>query len=281
MVDDALGLDDRLQRDHLQPPRAARASSSGAGHTFFSDADTEVLLKGWAEWGEGMLDRLAGMFAFCLVEHASGRAVLARDRLGEEAAVPAELGDGGLRLASSLPALVARGRGRHAVDPVALHHYLSLPLDRAGAADDPARRAQAPAGDGAGRRAGRAAARAALLGPAVRARPERADWSARDWDEAVLDALRVAVRRRMVSDVPVGILLSGGLDSSLIVALLAEQGQRGLATFSVGFRDVGEPGGRRVRVLRPGGRRVRHRPPPDPRRAASGCCRRCRGRSRR
>ena len=55
-----------------------------------------------------------------------------------------------------------------------------------------------------------------------------------------MDALRVAVRRRMVADVPVGILLSGGLDSSLIVALLAEQGQRGLATFSVGFRDVGE-----------------------------------------
>ena len=55
-----------------------------------------------------------------------------------------------------------------------------------------------------------------------------------------MDALRVAVRRRMVADVPVGILLSGGLDSSLIVALLAEQGQRGLATFSVGFEDVGD-----------------------------------------
>ena len=66
------------------------------------------------------------------------------------------------------------------------------------------------------------------------------EWSPREWEEAVLDALRVAVRRRMVSDVPVGILLSGGLDSSLIVALLAEQGQRGLATFSVGFHDVGE-----------------------------------------
>ena len=59
----------------------------------------------------------------------------------------------------------------------------------------------------------------------------------------MLDALRLAVRRRMVSDVPVGILLSGGLDSSLIVALLAEQGQRGLATFSVGFRDVGDRAG--------------------------------------
>ena len=70
--------------------------------------------------------------------------------------------------------------------------------------------------------------------------PARADWSAEDWETAVMDALRVAVRRRMVADVPVGILLSGGLDSSLIAALLAEQGQTGLATFSVGFEDVGD-----------------------------------------
>jgi asparagine synthase (glutamine-hydrolysing) len=70
--------------------------------------------------------------------------------------------------------------------------------------------------------------------------PARADWSAAEWEDAVMDALRVAVRRRMVADVPVGILLSGGLDSSLIVALLAEQGQHGLATFSVGFEDVGD-----------------------------------------
>jgi asparagine synthase (glutamine-hydrolysing) len=61
---------------------------------------------------------------------------------------------------------------------------------------------------------------------------------AREWSEAVLDALRIAVRRRMISDVPVGVLLSGGLDSSLIVALLADAGQRGLATFSIGFDDA-------------------------------------------
>ena len=63
--------------------------------------------------------------------------------------------------------------------------------------------------------------------------------TAEDWQEAVLEALRVAVDRRMVADVPVGVLLSGGLDSSLIVALLAEAGQRGLATFSIGFEAAG------------------------------------------
>jgi asparagine synthase (glutamine-hydrolysing) len=67
--------------------------------------------------------------------------------------------------------------------------------------------------------------------------------SARDWRDAVLESLRVAVRRRMVADVPVGVLLSGGLDSSLVVALLAEEGQVGLKTFSVGFHaTAGESG---------------------------------------
>jgi asparagine synthase (glutamine-hydrolysing) len=69
--------------------------------------------------------------------------------------------------------------------------------------------------------------------------PARADWTPEDWQEAMLDALRTAVDRRMVADVPVGVLLSGGLDSSLIVALLALAGQRGLQTFSVGFPAAG------------------------------------------
>jgi asparagine synthase (glutamine-hydrolysing) len=59
-----------------------------------------------------------------------------------------------------------------------------------------------------------------------------------DWEEMTLAALRTAVQRRMVADVPVGVLLSGGLDSSLVVALLAGEGQRGLATFSIGFPDA-------------------------------------------
>ena len=69
--------------------------------------------------------------------------------------------------------------------------------------------------------------------------PARADWAPEDWQAAMLEALRVAVDRRMVADVPVGVLLSGGLDSSLIVALLAQAGQRGLKTFSVGFPAAG------------------------------------------
>src|SRR5690606_2696158 len=69
--------------------------------------------------------------------------------------------------------------------------------------------------------------------------PAKAGWSEHDWVDAVLDSLRTAVRRRLVADVPVGVLLSGGLDSSLVVGLLAEQGQHGVNTFSIGFESVG------------------------------------------
>jgi asparagine synthase (glutamine-hydrolysing) len=68
---------------------------------------------------------------------------------------------------------------------------------------------------------------------------ERAGWSENEWEEAILASLRTAVERRLVADVPVGCLLSGGLDSSLIVGLLAEAGQHGLATFSIGFEAAG------------------------------------------
>jgi len=97
-----------------------------------------------------------------------------------------------------------------------------------------------------GQRGGGAQAAAGQVGQVQRLEAEpvareplSATWEPDDWAYAVREALRVAVERRMVADVPVGILLSGGLDSSLIVALLAEQGQRGLATFSIGFPDAG------------------------------------------
>src|SRR5205085_4897871 len=78
-------------------------------------------------------------------------------------------------------------------------------------------------------------------------RPEHSEWSEEDWAREILGALETAVQRRMVADVPVGVLLSGGLDSSLIVGLLARSGQEGLTTFSVGFDDVGEREGNEFR----------------------------------
>jgi asparagine synthase (glutamine-hydrolysing) len=209
-----------------------------AGYTFRSTSDTEVILKAFDRWGpERFVDRLIGMFAFAIVEMASGRVVLGRDRLGIKPLYLADLKDGSLRFASTLPALLAGGGGIDTeIDPIALHHYLSfhsvVPAPRTILCGV---RKLAPA--------------TLLTIDASGARNERRFWSTSfernpssrggDWEETTRAALQTAVRRRMVADVPVGVLLSGGLDSSLIVALLAGEGQRGLATFSIGFGDAG------------------------------------------
>ena len=235
MRDEALGLTVAFN-GCIYNHRELRRELEGHGHRFASTSDTEVILKAWAQWGEGMLDRFAGMFAFCLREDG-GRVVLARDRLGVKPLYLADLPGGGLRAASSLPALVRAGGVDTRVDPVALHHYLSwhsiVPAPRTilrGVGKLPPATVLIVEPDGTRRE------RRWWDPPFARAHE---DWTPDDWTDAVREALRVAVRRRMVADVPVGILLSGGLDSSLIVALLAEQGQRGLATFSIGFPDAG------------------------------------------
>ena len=239
MVDQALGLAivfNGIVYNH----RELRAELERAGHAFASTSDTEVVLKGYREWGEDVVDHLIGMFAFCVVERQSGRAFLARDRLGVKPLYLAEgVAGSHLRFASTLPALLAAGDVDTSLDPVALHHYLSfhsvVPAPMTvlrGVRKLPPATTLTVEADGTRRE--RRYWRADFSRD-----PDRADWTAEDWRDAVREALRTAVRRRMVSDVPVGVLLSGGLDSSLIVALLDEADQHGLATFSVGFGDVG------------------------------------------
>ena len=220
-----------------------RKELAADGYSFSSTSDTEVLLKAYHRWGERFVERLAGMFAFVIVERASGRAVLGRDRLGIKPLYLADGPNGELRVASTLPALLAAGDVDTGIDPVALHHYLSW-------------HAVVPAPHTI-LRGVRKLAPATLLvvepdgtrretrywEPRYERNPDDHDLGADEWAHAVRECLRKAVRRRMVADVPVGVLLSGGLDSSLIVGLLAEEGQAGLATFSIGFPDVGETEG--------------------------------------
>ncbi|MEU7555354.1 N-acetylglutaminylglutamine amidotransferase [Streptomyces sp. NPDC044571] len=221
--------------------RELRGRLQGLGHRFYSDSDTEVLLRAYGQWGRECVEFLVGMFAFALVEHRTGRVVLGRDRLGIKPLYLTEDGDR-LRFASSLPALLAGGGVDTSLDAVALHQYLSW-------------------------HGTVAAPRTVLSGvrklPQATVRVIERDGTHRDhcywqpsytrraefgrdpalWQEAVHEALRTAVKRRTVADVPVGVLLSGGLDSSLIVALLAEQGQSDLATFAMGFEsESGEEG---------------------------------------
>ncbi|CAN5491931.1 N-acetylglutaminylglutamine amidotransferase [soil metagenome] len=215
-----------------------RRELSGHGYRFFSHSDTEVLLKGYHHWGDRFVDHLKGMFAFAIVERDSGRVLLGRDRLGIK---PMYLTADAhrIRFASSLPALLAGGGVDTRIDPVALHHYLSFhsvvppPLTILRGVTK-VRPGSLVAIEPDGRRT-----ETIYWAPDFSRTEDRSDWSETDWQDAVLASLRVAVERRLVADVPVGCLLSGGVDSSLIVGLLAEAGQTGLQTFSIGFESVG------------------------------------------
>ncbi|WP_319462114.1 N-acetylglutaminylglutamine amidotransferase [Micromonospora sp. RTP1Z1] len=218
--------------------RELRAELQAKGHRFFSAGDSEVVVKAYAEWGLDFVDHLIGMFAVAISERDSGRLVLARDRLGIKPLYLAET-PGVVRFASTLPALLAGGGIDTSIDPVALAHYLSfhsiVPPPRTilrGVTKLPPATVRVYEPDGSTREQ-------VYWDPAFTLAAERADWSERDWQDALLESLTTAVRRRMVADVPVGVLLSGGLDSSLVVALLAGEGQSGLSTFSIGFDAVG------------------------------------------
>nr|WP_090281010.1 N-acetylglutaminylglutamine amidotransferase [Mycolicibacterium komanii] len=215
-----------------------RSELSEQGYRFFSHSDTEVLLKAYHHWGDRFVDHLFGMFAFAIVERDSGRVLLGRDRLGIKPLYISE-NSSRIRFASSLPALLAGGDIDTRIDPIALHHYMTfhsvVPAPRTilrGVSKVPPASLIAIEPDG--RRTTRT-----YWEPDFTRADERADWSEQDWEDAVLESLRVAVERRLVADVPVGCLLSGGVDSSLIVGLLAEAGQHGLKTFSIGFESVG------------------------------------------
>ena len=238
MRDEALGLAVAFN-GCIYNHRELRRELEQHGHTFASTSDTEVILKAWAQWGEGMLDRFAGMFAFCLREDGGPRRARARPARASSRCTSRTCPTAGCGPRPRSRRWCAAGGVDTRVDPVALHHYLSwhsiVPAPRTilrGVGKLPPATVLVVEPDGT-RRERR------YWDPPFARDPERADWSEADWTDAVREALRVAVRRRMVADVPVGILLSGGLDSSLIVALLAEQGQHGLATFSIGFPDAG------------------------------------------
>jgi asparagine synthase (glutamine-hydrolysing) len=221
---------------------AALRDELRSDYGFTSASDTEVILAAYVRWGQDLVDHLVGMFAFVLVDRARDRVVIARDRLGIKPLYLSRL-PGRIRFASTLPALVAGGGVDTALDPVALHHYLSwhsiVPAPRSilrGVEKLPA--ATVRVIDASGREHDRV-----YWQPEYVRDPARADWDARDWQDALHDGLRTAVRRRLVADVDVGVLLSGGLDSSLIVALLAEEGRERIPTFSIGFGDVGDERG--------------------------------------
>ena len=222
--------------------RELRDELKAHGVTFYSEGDSEVLMRAYQAWGPAAVERMHGMFAFAIHERDTGRLVLGRDRFGIK---PLYLSPSSqrLRFASTLPALLAGGDLDTAIDPVALHHYMSfhavVPPPHTiinGVRKLPPATVRVYEADGRYHDT-------TYWQLPFGMRDDERGLTAEDWRDRVDAALRLAIRRRMVADVPVGVLLSGGVDSSLIVAMLAQQGQQGLKTFSIGFEAAkGEQG---------------------------------------
>ena len=222
--------------------RELREELRNEGYKFFSNSDTEVILKAWHAWGMDCFGKFFGMFAFVIHERESGRIVMARDRFGIKPIYYTKTSHV-LRFASTLPALLKANDIDTSIDAHALHNYMTFH-----AVVPPPRtilngiKKLAPAtvrvidGDGTSRDT-------VYWNPPFTRDPSLGQLSATEWRDRVLEALKRAVKRRMVADVPVGVLLSGGVDSSVIVGLLAEAGQRGLKTFSVGFEEANDEKG--------------------------------------
>ncbi len=241
MVDQATGAALVFNGAIYNHPELRRELQS-LGHRFFSTGDTEVVMRAYREWGERCVERFEGMFAFAIHDRDSGRTFVARDRLGIKPLYYAEV-TGGLRFASTLPALLRGGGVDDSIDPVALHHYMTfhsvVPAPRTilrGVRKVPPATTWTIEADGTRRER---IYWDVEFGPDAESR----DLSRDAWVERVREELDAAVRRRLVADVPVGVLLSGGLDSSLVVGLLARHGAKGLRTFSIGFDTVGDEEG--------------------------------------
>ncbi len=241
MVDPTLGLTIVFNGAIYNDPQL-REELEAKGYRFFSTGDTEVILKAYHAWGTDCVERFNGMFAFAITERDTRRTFIARDRLGIKPVYYAKTAKG-LRFASALPALLDTPGLDTSIDPVALHYYMSFhsvvppPYTIIKGV-----RKLAPASTMTIEPGGKTTERVYWRPTFDRGR-EEAKYSEEDWKHRLKHELQEAIERRMIADVPVGCLLSGGLDSSLIVGMLAESGQQGLNTFSIGFESVGDEEG--------------------------------------
>lgn len=213
--------------------RALRAELEKCGHRFTTDSDTEVIVHGYEQWGDAMLPRFNGMFALALWDRARRRLLLARDRMGKKP-LYWHSSARGLVFGSEAKAVLAAPWVERQIDPVALHHYLTLQYT-----PDPLtiyrEVRQLPA--------------AHQLVIEANGQPQITRWWQLDFEpkwtlaepdviDCARELLSAAVERRLMSEVPLGAFLSGGLDSSIVVALMAERLSERVKTFSIGFEEA-------------------------------------------
>lgn len=215
-----------------------RRDLEARGHVYRSRTDTETLVHLYEEYGPDMLRRLRGMFAFAVWDQRRGSFFLARDRVGIKP-LYYTFADGRLIFGSEIKAILQHPAIERDVDPIALYHYLSYYTAPApdtlfqGIRKLPAGHSMLVDGDG---------------NASVERWWDLADAPRPDGAELTLDAapgrvrqlLLDAVEERLMADVPYGVMLSGGLDSTAIAALVKESHTGSVGTFSVGYRDAAE-----------------------------------------
>jgi asparagine synthase (glutamine-hydrolysing) len=212
--------------------REIRGELESLGHVFATSSDTEVILASWRQWGPSCLGRFNGMFAFALYDAAEDALFLARDRLGVKPLFLATLPDGALIFGSELKALLAHPRLRREPNPQAVEDFLALgyvPDD----ASIVAGVSKLPAGHYLLVRRGRAVPASVKWWDVDFSSPSTAKASV--LEEELVQRLREAVTSRMVADVPLGAFLSGGVDSSAVVAFMAEASRKAVETCAIGF----------------------------------------------
>jgi asparagine synthase (glutamine-hydrolysing) len=212
--------------------RALRNELERAGHTFATSADGEVIVHAYEQYGLGFLERIDGMFALAVWDARDKKLVLARDRLGKKPLHVARHSDGTLSFASELQSLLADPNVRRDVDPEAIALFLQF--------------GYVPAPWSAFRGVSKLPPASALIW-----RPggisEQRYWQLRyepkisiGHDTAVIELderIAAAVKARLISDVPLGAFLSGGIDSSTVVAYMQALSPQRVKTFSIGFAD--------------------------------------------
>ncbi len=235
--------------------RPLREELLGKGHRFRTGSDMEVIVHGYEEWGDSVTERVNGQFAFALWDASRRRLLAARDRAGEK---PLYYYDGGagedVVFASEIKSLLARAQvprelNAEALDCFLTYEFIIAPLSifKGVKKLPPAHAMSVENGE---------VKTWPYWSPPVQVVDGRSD---RQWIEELRETLGRAVRSQMMSDVPLGAFLSGGIDSSTVVAMMAEASDRPIKTFSIAFQEAGydesayarrDGRGRRRRALR-------------------------------
>ncbi len=224
-----------VQNGEIYNYRELKRELEGRGHRFATGSDTEVLVHGYEQWGEGFVERLRGMFAVALWDKRRRRLLLARDRFGIKPLYYRHVG-GELSFASELKAMLEQPGFSREIDPKAVSAYLafnSIPAPLTIFAE--ARKL--PPGHLLTWEGGEVALHRYARVGAV-AEGERGG-SEEELAAALREVLDDSVRAHLVADVPVGVLLSGGVDSGALAALVAEHSDEPVRTFSIGFEEAG------------------------------------------